>query len=85
VRTDEEPQSKDAAGTARETALLTITIRPNDKPRPAVHKEKLGHALSLNMIHCEAIHDGEILQNHGVLTMLTGPTWLVFLAGHFFV
>jgi hypothetical protein len=36
----------------------------NDKPRPAVHKEKLGHTLSLNM-RCEVIHDGEIFPNHG--------------------
>jgi hypothetical protein len=48
----------------------------NDKPPPpAVHKEKLGHALSLNMMRCEAIHDGEIFPNHRVLTMLT-MTWL---------
>jgi hypothetical protein len=43
-----------------------------DKPWPAVHKAKLGDALSLNM-RCEAIHDGEIFQNHGVLTMPAGP------------
>jgi hypothetical protein len=36
----------------------------NDKTRPAVHKEKLGHALSLNMMRCEMIHDGEIFPNH---------------------
>jgi hypothetical protein len=36
-----------------------------------LHKEKLGHALSLNMMRCEAIHDGEIFPNHGVLAMLT--------------
>jgi hypothetical protein len=54
--------SKDAVGprTAQETASLTMTILP----RPAVHKEKLGHALSLNM-RCEVIHDGEIFPNHG--------------------
>jgi hypothetical protein len=52
-------------------------------PWLAVHKENLGHALSLNM-RCEAIHDGEIFPNHGVLTMPAGPTWLAFLPRHFF-
>jgi hypothetical protein len=47
----------------------------NDIPLPAVHKEKLGHTLSLKMMRCEAIHDGEIFPNHGVLTTLT-MTWL---------
>jgi hypothetical protein len=48
----------------------------NDKPWLAVHKEKLGHALSLNMIRCDVIHDGEIFLNHGVLIMLASLTWL---------
>jgi hypothetical protein len=46
---------------------LFVSAYDNNRPRPAVHKEKLGHALSLNecsrwfnMLCCEVIHDGEI-------------------------
>jgi hypothetical protein len=60
-----ELQAKTPPGLCGKLLRFTITIV---WPRLAAHKEKLGHALSLNM-RCEVIHDGEIFPNHGILTM----------------
>jgi hypothetical protein len=48
------------AGTARETASLTIRILNHRR----LYIKRNWVALSLNMMRCEAIHDGEIFPNH---------------------